>query len=219
MVLSVSIFGNDSCPRLFDCLLLFPLSFLTMWLRPLHNRPLPIRYEFNASDLDNSFNLLNQLLSEAKDGTPWPALLYITAEISYGGRVTDDQDRRCMNSILRQYYTPKIIDKDRDYKFSPSGTYFAPEDGDLQSYHNYIDSLPIFDLPEVFGMHDNANVNYQRQESVYLLETVLSIQPRETSTGAGKGPDEIVTEIADEFASQVLHLQLSFRFASCHRLL
>jgi dynein heavy chain len=59
-----------------------------------------IRYEFNASDLENSYSLLNQLLGESHDGQPWAALLYITAEISYGGRVTDDQDRRCLNRYV-----------------------------------------------------------------------------------------------------------------------
>jgi len=38
--------------------------------------------------------------------------------------VTDDLDRRCLMSILKKYYNPGIIGD--DYKFTPSGTYYAP---------------------------------------------------------------------------------------------
>jgi dynein heavy chain len=30
----------------------------------------------------------------------------------------------------------------------------------------------------VFGMHENANINYQLQESERMMSTILSIQPR-----------------------------------------
>lgn len=38
--------------------------------------------------------------------------------------MTDAHDRRTLTSILSIFYTPAIFDA--DYKFSPSGLYFAP---------------------------------------------------------------------------------------------
>ena len=55
---------------------------------------------------------------------PWSALNYMVAEANYGGRVTDDKDRRLISVILKNFYTPKALDN--DYKFSPSGNYYAP---------------------------------------------------------------------------------------------
>lgn len=42
-----------------------------------------------------------------------------------------------------------------------SGTYFAPETDKLKDFKEYIESLPIIDDPEVFGMHENANLAFQ----------------------------------------------------------
>ncbi len=77
-----------------------------------------IRYEFNTSDLECSAMTLRMFLSE-QENIPWPALEYVIGQINYGGRVTDDLDRRCLMSVLRQYITPRVLDD--DYKFTPSG--------------------------------------------------------------------------------------------------
>jgi dynein heavy chain len=51
-------------------------------------------------------------------------LLYVTGHINYGGRVTDDWDRRCLISLLKQYSNLDVLED--GYKFSESGIYFAP---------------------------------------------------------------------------------------------
>lgn len=76
---------------------------------------------------------------------PWDAMTYVTGQINYGGRVTDDQDRRCLLAILKQFYTDKILND--KYKFSKSGIYYAPTHGQLQTYKDYIEALPLEDKP------------------------------------------------------------------------
>lgn len=51
-----------------------------------------------------------------------------------------------------------------DYKYSDSGIYFCPESTSYSTIDNYrifIDQLPGIEEPEVFGMHENANIAYQ----------------------------------------------------------
>jgi dynein heavy chain len=152
-----------------------------------------IMYDWSNSDLEVSITLLKNILLETKQ-IPWDALLYLTGEITFGGRVTDDWDRRTLKSILSKYYTPEILDD--SYRFSPSGIYFAPADGDLTSFRTYIDSLPFTEEPSIFGMHENANISFQLQESRRLVKSILDVQPRMSSSGAGQSPEEVVTSIA-----------------------
>lgn len=50
------------------------------------------------------------------------------------------------------------------------GIYFPPGFDILPEYRDYIDSLPIADEPEVFGMHNNANIAFQvRKYMIYFL--------------------------------------------------
>jgi len=138
-----------------------------------------IRYEFNDSDLETSITMLKMFLEEQAE-IPWDALNYVTGHINYGGRVTDDWDRRCLLCILHNFYTVDILKE--DYKLSQSGIYFAPLYPTLDEYRKYIDSLPLNDPPEVFGMHDNANITCQSNESATLLKTILKMQPKAAST-------------------------------------
>ena len=157
-------------------------------------------YQFNDSDLETSFTMLKIFLDE-QDEIPWEALVYVTGIINYGGRVTDDNDRRCLITTLEKYYcTDNLQD---DYVYSESERYRAPAFGDAQSYRDYIQSLPEEDLPEVFGLHDNANIAYQRAESDMMVNKVLGIQPRVASGGVGLSPDEIVLEKAKTLAERI----------------
>eukprot|EP00971_Amphidinium_carterae_P240506 4774545-Amphidinium_carterae.2 len=50
-------------------------------------------------------------------------------------------------------------------------------------------SLPVDDDPESFGLHGNALIIAQASQARTYLDTVLSIQPRETSAGGGQKPE------------------------------
>lgn len=143
-----------------------------------------------------------KMFLEEQEVIPWAALEYVVGHINYGGRVTDDNDRRCLMSILRQYVTPSVLED--SYRFTRSGTYFAPREGPLDSYREYIRSLPPAEAPEVFGLHANANISFQQQESSKLLDTILSIQPRiGGGGGGGKSSEEIVAEMAATLEEEI----------------
>ncbi|XP_013769554.1 dynein heavy chain 6, axonemal [Pundamilia nyererei] len=152
-----------------------------------------IRYEFNDSERECALLNLNLY---CKDGTiPWDALVYITGEITYGGRVTDAWDQRCLRTILKGFFSPETLQP--GYTYSPSGVYYAPESDELEQYKKYIENLPIIDDPEVFGMHENANLAFQRQETITLINTILDVSPRSSAQHGAKSNDDIVCELAE----------------------
>lgn len=159
-----------------------------------------IKYEFNESDLRISMRQIAMFLDEY-DELPLPALTYLTGECNYGGRVTDGQDRRCLMSMLGMYYSTSCV-KDDGYKFSDSGEYFAPPHGEYESYINYIKSLPIDPLPEVFGLHENADIARQQAETQLLFDSVLVTLPR-ASGGAGDSPQDVVERMAADLLQKI----------------
>ena len=70
---------------------------------------------------------------------PFDAITYMTGQCNYGGRVTDDWDRRTLVNILSNFYTHDIV-SDPKYKFSSSGVYYAPPKG---TYDDYLDFIKV----------------------------------------------------------------------------
>ena len=56
------------------------------------------------------------------------------------------------------------------FRFSPSGDYYAPAHGEFQTYIDYIRTLPIIPHPEVFGLHENADITKDNQETQQVKE-------------------------------------------------
>ena len=156
-----------------------------------------VKYEWNDTDFHVSKQWLTLFLKEQAT-IPWESLEYIIGQINYGGRVTDPQDRGTLLTILRIYLNANILHE--GYSFSPSGKYRAPENTTLVQYREVLQQLPSVDDPEVFGMHENANLRYQLQISQLLVGTILSIQPRLIgSKGGGLSPEEQVSQKCREF--------------------
>ncbi|KAG8512932.1 Dynein heavy chain 6, axonemal [Galemys pyrenaicus] len=158
-----------------------------------------ICYEFNDSDRECALLNLNLYCQEGR--IPWDALVYITGEITYGGRVTDTWDQRCLRTILKRFFSPATLED--NYKYSESGIYFAPLADSLQEFKDYIENLPLIDDPEIFGMHENANLVFQYKETNTLINVILDVQPRSSAGGEGKSNDEIVQELVASVRSRV----------------
>jgi len=114
--------------------------------------------------------------------------------------VTDAKDRITLMCLLETYFTEQIFDK--DYKFSPSGLYFAPEMGSMESYKEYIMTMPQFSEPEVFGMHANAAITKEINETNDTLGAILSTM-NAGGSGGSSDMDTIATNLANSILSDV----------------
>ncbi|KAI8904300.1 dynein heavy chain and region D6 of dynein motor-domain-containing protein [Gorgonomyces haynaldii] len=156
--------------------------------------------DFNDSDFDICENLTVVLLDEYQE-TPWDALKYLIAEANYGGRVTDDWDRRVLRSYINVSFHDEAVNTPQ-YPLSSIPGYFIPDVEDLQGFREYISTLPNADKPELFGQHPNADIASQIRESGIILETLLSLQPQ-VSTGQGMTREEKILAIAQDILKRV----------------
>ncbi|CAG9466170.1 unnamed protein product [Pedinophyceae sp. YPF-701] len=143
-----------------------------------------IPYGFDDSDLRISVRQLKMYL-EHDDDIPFAALIYAIGECNYGGRVTDDKDRRLLMTILRRIYRPEILEP--GFNLSASGTYYIPEEGPLAHYVEYVHTLPMSALPEAFGLHENADITKDLQATDEMLSMLLVAGG---GTGGGEGGQE-----------------------------
>lgn len=75
-----------------------------------------VTYNFGDADLDTAFKLLGRFVNDLGIGAstqplftlPVESLVYVTGNITYGGWVTDEWDRRCLLAILDHFYCASI---------------------------------------------------------------------------------------------------------------
>ncbi|RLV99506.1 hypothetical protein DV515_00009657 [Chloebia gouldiae] len=159
-----------------------------------------IPYEFTDGDLRICISQLHMFLNEYAE-IPYKVLKYTAGEINYGGRVTDDWDRRCIMSILEDFYKPEVLSP--DFAYSESGIYKQiSTSSDLNGYLQYVKGLPLNDSPELFGLHDNADITFAQNETFALLGAISQLQPK-TITLGGRSREEIVEETSKDILAKL----------------
>ncbi len=147
---------------------------------------------------------LNEAAPEQTLDGPLKALVYLVGECNYGGRVTDGHDRRTLMTILCDPdggpFNAGIMDD--NYRFSPGGKFYAPPEGDYNSYIDYFKQLPLAADPEVFGLHANADITKDQKETDLLLESILTTQGSSSSGGASS-KDEILAAVAAQIKDSI----------------
>lgn len=126
-----------------------------------------VPYDFNDSDFRISHCLISLYLNKAietnEEELPWSTLKYLIGEAMYGGRVTDDYDRRVMNTYLKEFMGDFIFDTNQKFFFSQSEFDYVipPIEADTKELIEVeIDKIPLFTNPNVFGLHTNAEIQY-----------------------------------------------------------
>lgn len=61
------------------------------------------------------------LMLETFDTLPLKALRYLTGECNYGGRVTDELDRRTLSTLLEEFYCENVVHESQGDGYSFAG--------------------------------------------------------------------------------------------------
>ncbi|GIY02182.1 dynein heavy chain 5, axonemal [Caerostris extrusa] len=115
-----------------------------------------IPYEFNQADFLASMKFLQKHLDDMdmKKGPCWRTIRFMLAEVKYGGRVTDDYDKRLLCTYMNEWFNEKILHQNFEFY---SG-YKLPLCSTLKQCLEGIKNIPDDDCPMVFGLHVNADI-------------------------------------------------------------
>lgn len=159
-----------------------------------------IPYGFNDSDLHISLQQLQMFIREY-DEIPYEALTYLIGECNYGGRVTDDWDRRLIITILYDFLNTNVV-KDRNYIFAGKEKYYGlPMKTSYEEFLEHIGKLPEQHSPEVFGLHPNAGITRDLAAANLMLSSLLLVEGEGTSVGADT--DSLLVHLSRELLSKL----------------
>lgn len=167
-----------------------------------------VMYDFNESDLLISRRLLALYLTKAfeagDEDLPWGSLKYLIGDAMYGGRVSDDMDRRVLSTYLQEYMGDFLFDDCQTFFFSrASFDYELPRQGTLESYVNMIEALPLVNSPAVFGLHPNAEIGYYTTATKNMWKNLISLQPRKARGSGEITREDHIASIAKDVTSKL----------------
>jgi len=181
-----------------------------------------IPYTFNENDLRISMRQLRMFLDEF-ESMPLDMLKYTAGECNYGGKVTDGKDRRTLMVLLNRFYSPEVVKGSCSLQTTPALTeqqafrtsdgeevsaenaYIMPPPGELQTYVSYLSRLPLSETPEMFGLHPNALITRNLQDTKQMLDSLLATmsQSESRTSEGGKSPEDIVYAGAGEILDKL----------------
>jgi dynein heavy chain len=173
-----------------------------------------VAYDFNEGDFKISLKLLNLYLQKSfdrKEPLPWETLRYLIGEAMYGGRVTDNYDRRILNTYLEEYMGDFLFDENVRFYFSRSGfDYECPLKGNAAVFQQSILLLPINQSPSVFGLHSNAEINFFMASAQEVYSGLLAMQTGSSGDGGGMSRDEFIDKTAADLQKALPKEELKF---------
>lgn len=182
--------------------LLFSLCFFTAIIRCRNrygtlgwNTP----YDFSVKDFTVGKYIMMKLMTD-HSAIPWKAIVDSLGETCYGGRVTDRSDKKRLECILERYFNSEVTSDSYHLLKSPVKLAMIGDNATLEGWKNHLHQLPVNDPPEALGLHQSADVSYNLNNNIYLMECLVEMN----STAAGTGKLWQTSNRADRKSSVIL---------------
>jgi dynein heavy chain len=205
----------DECPHSAFCPVVYVLTFMHAVLlerRKYGKIGWNVGYAFNESDFVVSRRLaclyLQKAYEEGDEMIPWGSLKYLIGDAMYGGRVSDNWDRRILVNYCNEYFGDFLFDDCQKFYFSKKEIngdhdYKLPDWGKLEMYTGEVETLPLTNSPSVFGLHPNAEISYFLEATKKMWKDLIDLQPRTGGGGSGGSREDYIGAVAKDIADKV----------------
>ncbi|XP_071441594.1 dynein axonemal heavy chain 10 [Hetaerina americana] len=163
-----------------------------------------ICYDFNETDFTVCMQILGTYLSKALEANdlniPWGSLKYLIGEVMYGGRVIDDYDRRIVKTYMNEFMGDFLFDVHQPFHFYQDSTidYVIPSVDTRDDYLDAIDNFPLVDIPDVFGLHPNAEIGYYTNAIKEMWSHLIDLQPQAGLSEGGVSREAMISHLAKD---------------------
>jgi len=103
---------------------------------------------------------------------------------------------------------------DSGYNLFPG--YSIPSGTDISVFRSVIESLPLVDNPELFGLHANADLVFRLQQAEQAFGTILETQPKTGGGSGGATREETVNQLAQELLNK---MPADFKLSDCRTII
>merc|ERR1711988_1680777 len=167
-----------------------------------------VPYEYGTGDITACILFLEKHLYNGP--ISWPTFQYMVAEVQYGGKITDNLDRRLLMTYALKWLIPETCGE--DFSYSPASPIFKipndfrytiPKGPEIKEYRDYIATFPEIDSPEIFGLHPNADLTFRLKEATGLLNTLGETQPKGGGGSGGVSREDVVMAKASELIERL----------------
>jgi len=141
-------------------------------------------YNFNDGDLRICGDILHNYLGNYEK-VPYADLRYLFGQVMYGGHITDNWDRRTNETYLDVLVQPKIMEN-MNLTLAPGFRSPNPIKFNRPEYVTYVDEKLPTEIPQMFGLHPNAEIGYLTTLGETLFSTILSCQGGSGGGGSSK---------------------------------
>ncbi|CAF1153283.1 unnamed protein product [Adineta ricciae] len=178
-----------------------------------------VSYDFNESDFRVCMTILDTYLKKSIANNdpkiPWGSLKYLIGEVMYGGRAIDEFDRRVLRTYMNEYMGDFIFDTFQPFYFhrTEDVAYYIPSANEehpatvglpvKDAALEYIESLPLTNTPEVFGLHPNAEIGYYTKSARDMWEQLIELQPQSAEASGGMSRDEYIDNTAADIIKRI----------------
>lgn len=132
-----------------------------------------INYNFNLNDFNISKNILRFYL-EKYEKIQYEAMKYLIVNCIYGGKITEELDRRTLLAILEDLINEEVLNKE-NYIVNSCNNYNICFLDDYYKYLNQFESLPEITSSNVVGLHYNALIKKNEEINKSILIELANI--------------------------------------------